>query len=75
MTNRQEADQSIDAAIIELLESGPVEEGELPAAVAIQPDERMEIDRWRAEVRSVAQKMASEGRITLENGKYQLAKD
>lgn len=63
MTDFSEAQQSIQARILELLESGPVPVDDLAQAVAISPDERTQVDRWRTEVRSVADVMVANGEI------------
>ena len=63
MTKTEDAKQAIRARIIELLESGPVPEDDLPAAVAIPPEEREAVDRWRAQVRAEAEAMCAEGLI------------
>ncbi|RED12285.1 hypothetical protein [Pontivivens insulae] len=64
MSSTQEARKAIRARILQLLESGPVAQADLPAAVAVSPEERQEVARWNAEVQGVTDMLCEEGTIT-----------
>ena len=66
MSDTQDSAQAIHARILELLESGPVPQAELTAAVAIQPDERERVHGWEETVQQVAKDMQAKGEIALD---------
>ncbi len=65
-----DVDDAIRDRILTLLDSGPVRMDELPAAVAIPPDERRHVADWDAKVQAVAKSLREEGKIgdTEEDG-------
>lgn len=79
MTDPQDTAQAIHARILELLDSGPVPREELPAAVAVSPDEREAVNGFEQMVKRVAGEMLSKGEIALNEGvsppEYHLPED
>ncbi|QPH53048.1 hypothetical protein [Pontivivens ytuae] len=66
----QDVDGAIRDRILTLLDSGPVRVDELPAAVAIPPEERRHVADWPAKVQAIAKTLREEGKIgdTEEHG-------
>ena len=66
MTDTQESAQAIHARILELLESGPVPQDDLAAAVTVSPDEHEVVHGWEQTVKGIADKMLADGEIALD---------
>ena len=70
MSRMDETEQAIRARIAELVDSGPVPRDDLPAAVAVQPDERSGVGDWTTVVERVARAMVDAGEIARDGDTY-----